>query len=90
METDIHNQPATVPHTIPDPLETNAATIAPEGEEPAVCDSKESPTLRPLGLFEMLRYENTRHADSSAIKTAGERDATSGVLIRRRRSVWDI
>ncbi|MDE6116654.1 MAG: hypothetical protein K2G33_04000 [Duncaniella sp.] len=90
METDIHNQPATDPQSIPDPPETNAAPTAPETEEPAVCDTKESPTLRPLGLFEMLRYENSRHADPSAIKTAEERDATSGVLTRRRRSVWDI
>lgn len=49
-----------------------------------------SPTLRPLGLFEMLRYENTRHADPATVKADAERDATSKVLTRPRRSVWEL
>lgn len=44
-------------------------------------------TKTPLRPFELLRYENTRHSESPA---AIAPDPTSQVLLRNRRSVWNI
>lgn len=49
-----------------------------------------SPTKAPLGLFEMLKYGNTHHADQATPSSDRPDDATKNVLSRKRHSVWDI
>ncbi len=79
METEINN------------TETQAENQAEIQTEKQVENPAEHPpTVNPLGLFEMLRYENTRHASPAAVQNANKRDATSGILSRTRKSVWDL
>lgn len=85
METDIKKpQPSEQPEQPDTPADAQASQCSLNPES-----SQCSPTLRPLGLFEMLRYENSRHADPATVKADAERDTTAKVLSRPRRSIWD-
>lgn len=101
METDIKKpQPSEQPEQPDTPADAQASqcSLNPQSSQdsqssPSTASpesSQCSPTLRPLGLFEMLRYENSRHADPATVKADAERDATAKILSRPRRSVWDL
>lgn len=47
-------------------------------------------TKTPLRIFELLRYENTRHSDAVFSDPGSNPDPTARVLTRKHKSIWNV